>query len=210
MNTRKGYSEQYEQALHVAAVAHRQQMRKGSDLPYLVHPIHVSVILLRHGFPTEVAVAGLLHDVVEDQGYDLGEIEERFGPQVRAIVEALSEEKLDSQGEERAWEVRKSEALQQAREASRQAVAVKAADTIHNAHSFVQDLRREGPQVWDHFNRGPRAQLDYYRKVLELVDERLGGHPLAAELADAVDLLVRAVGETAEERMRLEEEQLPS
>lgn len=211
MDPRKGYSEQYEQALQVAAVAHRQQMRKGSDLPYLVHPIHVSVILLRHGFPTEVAVAGLLHDVVEDQGYALGEIEDRFGPRVRAIVEALSEEKEDPQGEERAWEVRKREALQQAREASRQAVAVKAADAIHNAHSFVQDLNRDGPQIWDHFNRGPRAQLAYYRQVLALVEERLTGHPLAAELADAVDLLARAIEGTAEEPMRLDgAEQRPS
>ncbi len=200
MHTAKGYSQQYEEALQVAAVAHRQQMRKGSDLPYLVHPIHVSVILLRHGFPTEVAVAGLLHDVVEDQGYALADIEDRFGSQVRGIVEALSEEKLDSRGEKRAWKLRKREALQQAREASRQAVAVKAADVLHNAHSFIRDLGREGPEMWDHFNRGPLPQLDHYYKVLELVEERLGGHPLAAELADAVDKLVRAVEDAAREQ----------
>lgn len=202
MDGQEGYSRLYEEALQVATVAHREQERKGSDLPYIVHPIHVSVILLRHGFSTETAIAGLLHDVVEDQGYDLAEIEGRFGPAVREIVEALSEQKRDAQGSKRAWEVRKREALEQLRQASREAVAVKAADTLHNAHSFVCDLRREGPQMWRHFNRGPRQQLEYYDNVLDIVDSRLSGHPLAAELADAVNLLRRTIHEGSSDRQK--------
>jgi (p)ppGpp synthase/HD superfamily hydrolase len=196
MEREGGYSQQYEEALRVATVAHRQQTRKGSGLPYVVHPIHVSVILLRHGFSMEVAIAGLLHDVVEDQGYDLAEIEARFGARVANMVDALSEHKSDAEGVKRPWEVRKREALQQIREASREAVAVKCADTLHNAHSFVQDLRREGAEVWQHFNRGPQAQLSYYRQVLDIAEGRLGAHPLVAELAAAVARLARAIDET--------------
>ena len=195
---RKGrYSPLYEAALQVATQAHHEQMRKGSGLPYIVHPVHVSVILLRHGFSTEAAVAGLLHDVVEDQGYELIEIEERFGPQVAGIVEALTEQKRDARGNKRPWEVRKAEALKKIRGASRDAVAVKAADTLHNARSFVQDLRRRGSEIWRNFNSGPRAQLDYYRKILRITEDRLGTHPLALELADAVDDLAHAVDETS-------------
>jgi (p)ppGpp synthase/HD superfamily hydrolase len=180
----------------VATVAHRQQTRKGSGLPYVVHPIHVSVILLRHGFSMESAISGLLHDVVEDQGYDLAAIRGRFGARVADMVEALSERKSDDDGARRPWEVRKREALQQIREASREAVAVKCADTLHNAHSFVQDLRREGAGVWQRFNRGPQSQLSYYRRVLGVAEERLGAHPLVAELAAAVAQLARAIDET--------------
>lgn len=196
MIPQEGYSALYEQALHVATVVHREQRRKGSDLPYIVHPVHVSVILLRHGFSEEIAIAGLLHDVVEDQGYELAEIERQFGPTVSEIVEALSEEKRDAEGKVRAWNLRKREALEQVDRASADAVAVKAADTLHNALSFVRDLRREGSGVWRHFNRGPRQQLDYYRSVLEIAEGRLRGHPLVTELADAVHALSIAIDET--------------
>lgn len=197
MQRQEGYSQQYEEALRLAAVAHHQQMRKGSELPYIVHSVHVSVILLRHGFAMEVAIAGLLHDVVEDQGYDLTEIEEQFGPRVAEMVGALTERKRDAGGEKRPWEVRKREALEQMRGASEETVAVKAADTLHNAYSFVQDLRQQGSQIWRYFNRGPQSQLDYYRQVLHLTERRLGDHPLTAELADAVGKLVQAVDETS-------------
>ncbi|MGD2177113.1 MAG: HD domain-containing protein [Anaerolineae bacterium] len=199
MEREKGYSEQYEEALRVATVAHRRQVRKGSGLPYIIHPVHVSVILLRHGFSMGCAIAGLLHDVVEDQGYDLTEIEARFGARVAETVGALSERKSDADGVKRPWDVRKREALQEMRGASRQTVAVKCADTLHNAHSFVHDLRREGAEVWQHFNRGPQSQLSYYRQILEIAEERLSAHPLVAELAHAVAELARAIKETGTE-----------
>jgi len=196
MKRREGYSQQYDEALQVATLAHHPQMRKGSGLPYIVHPIHVSVILLRHGFPTEVAIAGLLHDVVEDQGYQLSKIEGQFGPRVAEMVEALTEQKRDAQGEKRPWGVRKREALEQIRDAGRETVAVKSADTLHNARSFVNDLHREGHRVWRHFNRGPQSQLDYYRRILDMTEEKFGDHPLAVELADAIDRLAQAIEET--------------
>lgn len=197
MQREEGYSEAYEEALRLAIAAHRHQTRKGSGLPYAVHPIHVSVILIRHGFSTEAAIVGLLHDIVEDQGHDLADINERFGPVVARMVDALSERKRDTRGQKRPWGVRKREALGQIRDASREAVAVKAADALHNARSFVEDLQREGPQLWRHFNQGPEPQLDYYRKILEVSKKRLGPHPLVEELAEAVDSLAQAISETS-------------
>lgn len=196
MEREVGYSESYEEALRLAIVAHHQQKRKGSGLPYIVHPIHVSVILLRHGFSTEVAIAGLLHDVVEDQDYDLTEIAKRFGSRVAEIVGALTERKRDTHGERRAWTDRKRETLEQMEAASRQAVAVRAADALHNTESFLEDLRREGPQMWRQFNQGPELQLGYYRKIVDVSKRKLGPHPLAEELANAVQRLARAIRET--------------
>ena len=192
----EGYCEKYDKALRVATVEHRDQTRKGSGLPYVIHPVHVSVILLRHGFSLEAAVAGLLHDVVEDQGYSFSEIETRFGAKVAEMVAVLSEHKTDADGIARPWELRKREALQQLRAASRETVAVKCADTLHNARSFVQDLCQQGPEVWQHFNRGPQLQVAYYRQVLELARDRLGAHALVTELAGAVTQLASKVDET--------------
>jgi (p)ppGpp synthase/HD superfamily hydrolase len=192
-----GYSEAYEKALRVAVVTHYEQVRKGNGLPYVIHPIHVSIILLRHGLSTEAAIAGLLHDIVEDQGYELADIDEQFGPRVAKMVDVLSEQKRDAYGKKRAWKVRKREALEKIQQASREAVAVKAADALHNAESFVEDLEREGAQVWEHFNQGPEAQLVYYRRIVEISEERLGSHPLVEELAETVEVLAQAIEETS-------------
>lgn len=187
------YSARYEAALTLAAHAHREQVRKGSDVPYIVHPVHVSAILLRYGFSEEVAIAGLLHDVVEDQDVSLADIEAEFGPAVAEMVEALSERKREG-GDERPWEVRKQEKLEHLQQASLGAVAVKAADTLHNIRSVQTGLREQGASFWSHFKRGPGPSLWYYRSVTKIVRERLGGHPLADELDRAFEELKQALG----------------
>jgi len=195
VETDRGYSERYEQALRMAAIAHHDQRRKTSDLPYITHPVHVSAILLRHGFPDDLAIAGLLHDVVEDQGVQLSEIEARFGPPVAELVAALSERKTDTEGNRRPWEVRKQETLSHLRRASPEVAAVKAADAVHNARCTAQDIRCQGLDVWRRFNRGPELQLDYYRRIVRVVRERLQNHPIVDELARAVDELAQATEE---------------
>lgn len=184
----KAYSDRYEVALALAASAHHNQLRKLGDDPYIVHLVHVSVILIRHGFSEDVAIAGLLHDIVEDQEVPLQDIEAQLGPAVAEMVAALTEWKSED-GVERPWEVRKHEALRHLQEASREAAAVKAADTLHNAHSLMLGLRREGPTVWRKFKRGPSDTLWYYRSVSELVRSRLGTHPLALELETTINRL---------------------
>jgi (p)ppGpp synthase/HD superfamily hydrolase len=192
-----GYSELYERALRLAAQAHRRQNRKGSDVPYITHPVHVSVILLRYGFPAEVAIAALLHDVVEDQGVGLTEIEESFGGRVAEVVAALSELKTDAQGNERPWEVRKREAVACMRQASLEAVVVKVADALHNLRSTALDLREGGAKTWRRFIRGPEGTLGFYQEVFHVAQERLPDHPLVSELADALDDLAQAMDEVS-------------
>jgi len=195
MDADRGYSELYEDALRLAATVHRRQMRKGTEIPYVTHLVHVSVILMRHGFPIEVVVAGLLHDIVEDQGYSLREIRQRFGERVAEVVAALSEQKLDHEGRKRPWEARKREGLAHLRQASQAAVAVKAADTLHNARCTALDVRREGSKVWQRFTCGPEFMLSNYREILRVARDRLGDHALVDELADAVEDFARAIDE---------------
>lgn len=189
------YSERYNAALTLAACAHREQTRKGSDVPYIVHPVHVSLILLRHGFAEDVVIAGLLHDVVEDSDVPLADIAAGFGPAVAEMVAALTERKKEG-GLQRPWEIRKQEALEQIRNASLEAVAVKAADVLHSTHSMSRGLRRQGASLWSSFSRGPAKSLWYYQSVAALARERLGAHPLADELDRAVADLARVIAET--------------
>ena len=191
------YSERYDEALALAARAHRHQTRKGSDVPYLVHPVHVSVILLRHGFPGDVAIAGLLHDVVEDQGIPLSDIEAGFGHAVANMVAVLTERKREN-GIERTWVTRKQEALDQLKEAGPDAVAVKAADLLHNTRTLARQLHRQGPSAWSHYSRGPDDSLWYARSVASIVRDLLGAHALVDELDNAINHLQHIIAGTGD------------
>jgi hypothetical protein len=195
MPQKDGYSRIYEEALRLAARLHREQNRKGCDVPYITHPVQVSLILLNDGFPIEVVIAGLLHDIVEDCGYEIRRIAWQFGERVAGIVDALSERKVDGQGKKRSWDERKQGALKQLRQADDEAAAVKAADTLHNARCIALDVRQEGARVWERFSRGPESIMTYYYEVLKIVYGKLGYHPLVRELWEALDDLKKIINE---------------
>lgn len=184
----KGFSARYDAALALAARAHRDQLRKGTDLPYIVHPVHVSVILMRHGFDEDMTIAGVLHDVVEDTDVALETIRADFGLDIARLVEAVSETKAVD-GVELPWEQRKAEKLAHLHAGGPDVAALKAADAIHNARAIVADLRRDGASVWARFKRGPEQTVAYYRAIYDGVQAKLGTHAIVAELSDAVEAL---------------------
>ncbi len=179
------FSERYDSALAFAAVAHRNQIRKGTTTPYITHVVHVSVILIRHGFGEDVVIAGLLHDVVEDCGVPLETLQAQFGDTVTRLVDAVSEHKV-SGAVERPWQQRKAEKLEYLRAGGPDVAALKAADTLHNARSVAADLHADGPQVWRRFKGSSDQTLWYYHEVLAGVRHWLGDHPLVAELEAAI------------------------
>jgi (p)ppGpp synthase/HD superfamily hydrolase len=184
-------SARYDAALVFAARAHRDQLRKGTDIPYIAHPVHVSVILIRHGFGENLAIAGLLHDVIEDCGVPLEQIAAQFGAEVARLVEAVSETKA-ANGVELPWEQRKAEKLAHLHAGGPDVAVLKAADAIHNARSIIADHGQIGAEVWGRFKRGAGQTVDYYRAILEAVRAKLGEHPIVLELAAAVEELAAA------------------
>src|SRR5215212_3008128 len=86
----------FDDALQFASEHHRTQFRKGSHVPYLSHLMSVSALVLEHGGTEDQAIAGLLHDAVEDApagqgGAVLAEIRQRFGDAVAEMVAACSD-----------------------------------------------------------------------------------------------------------------------
>jgi (p)ppGpp synthase/HD superfamily hydrolase len=154
-----------ERALRLAAQAHDGQVRKGSPVPYIQHPMAVAMILDRMGFEEEVVIAGLLHDLVEDTEVALDVIRSAFGDAVAETVAGCSEVKLDSSGQKRPWADRKRDHLETLKAASLSTKAVTLADKLHNLAAIALDLG-EGRPVWSTFN-APRADvLAYYRAML--------------------------------------------
>src|SRR6266852_8343639 len=83
----------FEDALRWTAEIHRPDVRKGTDIPYVSHPLAVASIVLEHGGSEDEAIGALLHDVVEDHPHEVTfeEIRRRFGPAVATIVEGCSD-----------------------------------------------------------------------------------------------------------------------
>ena len=78
-------SKDIESARLLAEHQHQGQVDK-SGKPYILHPTRVAG---RMQTPEE-KVVGWLHDVVEDTGFSLGDIERQFGPDTAAAVDAIS------------------------------------------------------------------------------------------------------------------------
>ncbi|MFO0573585.1 MAG: HD domain-containing protein [Polyangia bacterium] len=182
----RAYSVALDRALALSATAHRNQERKGSSVPYIMHPVHTAMILLKHGFPEEVVIAGVLHDVVEDTAVTLAEIEAQFGPQVARLVDAVSERKREPGGELLPWRQRKSERIDHLRDADSLVAALKSADALHNVQAMLQDLTRNGEETWQRFRGSQADQLWYYTTLAAVLRQRLGTHPLSVELDEAV------------------------
>ncbi|MFG0334900.1 MAG: HD domain-containing protein [Maioricimonas sp. JB049] len=179
-----------EQALRLAGTAHAGQHRKGTDIPYIVHPLAVVLILTRAGIDDdETLAAAILHDVVEDTDWTLERLRDRFPSRVVELVAALSEQKTTPAGEKIPWEARKREHLERLRASCPAARAIALADKLHNAQSLLYDAQTDGV-CWDRFNAPRERILERYREAADrLGDEQPPLARLAAELRTTIDRL---------------------
>ena len=190
-NANRTHDLRLEQAMRFAAQAHAGQLRKSSATPYFEHVAAVAMILERAGFPEDVVIAGLLHDVVEDTPVSFEEVAARFGPSVTELVRHCSEVKLDEQGRKRPWIDRKRDHLAALAEAPTEARAITLADKLHNLISIELDLREHRP-VWSQFNAEREQVLWYYQATIELCGR---SDPRLEQLASAChDVLGRVEG----------------
>ncbi len=187
MTEKPKLSTRFQQALVYAAQVHENQVRKGSDIPYLSHLLSVAALVLEDGGDEDEAIAGLLHDAVEERGsLEIREaILVQFGERVASIVDACTESCTIPKPP---WRDRKLRYIEQMRHASPSVLRVSMADKLHNARSILADRDREGEAVWDKFKGGKAGTLWFYRSLLEIY--RLGGSNfLLSEIDRTVDRL---------------------
>ncbi|NMH84193.1 HD domain-containing protein [Heyndrickxia coagulans] len=156
--------EMVEKAIEFAAKAHEGQYRKASDLPYIVHPYAVAMMLLKEGCRKEVVAAALLHDTVEDTAVTNEEIKAEFGSDVARIVEACTEPPKNVR-----WEERKQHTIERLKTAEEEICMLICADKLHNLKTIHEELRKSGESVWHAFSRGKEKQEWYYRKIAETI-----------------------------------------
>lgn len=182
----------FDAAFLLASELHRTQMRKSSMIPYLSHLMAVSALVLENGGTEDEAIAGLLHDAVEDQGGapTLARIRAEFGGDVADMVSALSD---TDQTPKPPWRARKEQYLADLEDASFAVLRVSAADKLHNVRLMVRDYRAYGEELWNRFSAPASDQIWYYRALAEVFRRRLGG-PLASDLSRSVSDLEWLMG----------------
>ena len=178
-------TEKISMALALAVEAHTGQKRKGTDIPYVAHPMGVASIALDHGADEEQAMAALLHDAIEDGGMKYAAlIREKFGDRVADIVEGCTDGVPDAAGRKAPWKVRKEQYIEHLKSASDDVLLVSGSDKLHNARAIVEDLLRIGTAVYDRFTATKEQTLWYYESLANIFSER--GTPISASLNDAV------------------------
>ena len=181
-----------QRAFRYAAEKHEGQTRKQTAVPYLSHLMAVASLVLEAGGDEDLAIAALLHDVVEDCGGmpRLREIRRRFGPRVAKIVEGCT----DSFGEpKREWVERKKDYLREVRHADVDTRLVSASDKLHNVRTILSDYRQHGEAIWARFSGKKEGTLWYYRALSDEYQRR-NPNRITRELALAVGELERSVG----------------
>ncbi len=78
-----------EEAYHFAAEAHQGQVRKSGE-PYLEHPLQTALILAELQLDASSLAAALLHDIPENCGMPIAEIEAKFGPEISKLVDGTT------------------------------------------------------------------------------------------------------------------------
>ncbi len=174
-------------AFEVAAEKHSGQLRKASTIPYIAHLIGVTSLVLEAGGGEDLAIAALLHDVVEDCGGApmLKEVRRRFGVRVAKVVDGCTDADTYPKPP---WRERKEKYVAHIREANASTRLVSAADKLHNARSILSDLRSLGPVLFDRFTGKRDGTLWYYRALVEAF--RAAG---TSRLVEELDLVVSQI-----------------
>ena len=170
-------------ALRFAAAAHSGQFRKGTKLPYLVHPVAVMQYLIRHNASDDAVVAGILHDTLEDTDTTESDLSREFGDRITDLVVGASEpDKTLS------WAARKQHTIDTLRDLDDvEQLLVIYADKLCNISSIELDLQTHGADLWQRFNRGYEMQKWYYCSLAEIFAQHSNKSPIFGVYIDVVN-----------------------
>ena len=145
-------------AARFAAEKHSRQRRKGDAAePYINHLIEVAE-LVSMALPepdTNLVIAALLHDSIEDADVTAGDLASRFGADVAGLVDEVTDDKSLPKQE------RKRLQVENASKKSARAQTIKLADKISNLRSMLSSP----PAGWDYERR--REYFVWARRVVD-------------------------------------------
>lgn len=165
-----------EKAIQFATKAHEGQFRKGTDRPYIVHPLEVGKILSEITDDDEVIAAGILHDTIEDCKEVTEEIlRQEFGERITELVLHESEDKKKS------WKERKSTTIERLKTASLEVQYIGLADKLSNMRDIDRDYPVYKEELWKRFRMKDKQIIGWYYKEIQNSLYRLQGIPAYEE-----------------------------
>ena len=162
-----------DRAIIFATRAHSGTYRKGTSIPYIVHPIEAAAIVSTMTDDPDMIAAAVLHDVVEDTDATVEEIRFFFNDHIARLVEAESENKRKDLPPQETWMIRKMETLNFLRnDADREAKILALSDKLSNIRAIHRDQNTVGDKLWERFNEKRKDKHGWmYRQVAEALSE---------------------------------------
>lgn len=185
-----GLSQQFKKAMEVAFRIHREQTRKGTEIPYMSHVMAVSSLAMENGATETEAIAALLHDVIEDSDgkYTPKDLEYDFGPEICKIVLELSD---TTEHPKPPWKERKLKYISHMqKDASKSAILISACDKFHNLTCIYNDFQKENLKLWERFNAEASDILWYYYELYKVFKENKVPKRILYDYAEMVDVLI--------------------
>lgn len=174
-------------AIDYANKMHAGDTRKGTDMPYIVHPLEVMHNLYLMQASKILMAAGVLHDVVEDTDATISDIEKEFGPVIAKLVNSHTE-----QHKEWPWEKRKIKAMKEEQTLPKEMQMLALADKLANIRAMHHDYKVYGDELWKRFNRGKDQQSWYYHSSVNVL-KKLANYPEIAPSYEEFKTLVEEV-----------------
>jgi len=159
-------------AIQCAVLAHSGQFRKGTRIPYIIHPLRVAEILIEYDCSDEVVIAGILHDTIEDTVITVDDIVRSFGEKIAELVEHASEPDKSN-----TWENRKRHTIEYLKDAPMDVLFITCADKLDNLRSIQKDYTHAGESLWSRFNRPKDYQQWYYQALADVFMSRIDSEP---------------------------------
>ena len=160
-----------QKAIVFATLAHEGQCRKGTNIPYIVHPMEVMQILTANGCDETVILAGILHDTLEDTQTTAEDILHNFGQDVLDLVLCESEDKSKS------WQERKQATIDHLANASKEIQLICCADKLSNIKSIYVDQQLLGDDVFKRFS-APTEKIRWYYESIANALTKIDGYKM--------------------------------
>lgn len=183
-------------ALKVASKAHCNQTRKGTDIPYISHPVAAAMIVSEYTTDENTVVACILHDILEDVEpavYSEADMRNDFGDDIVEIVKGVSEDKTAGEPE-KPWIERKRGYLAHLDSIENEKpLIVSTADKIHSLTDILEEYDRVGDSIWQKFNASKDDELWFYDEFLKIIEKKRIPEQMKTDLSSIVDRLRRLI-----------------